>query len=117
MEEKMERDELEGPEMDRGQRGAPRGSGSRRYLSYEEVAAELGVSRTTIERMVRDGRLRGIRVGERKMRISRDDLDRFLEGPGKEGDGQAGSRETRRQGETLPFAGWGKSAPERRRHE
>lgn len=49
----------------------------REFLSYERVAAELGVSRKTVERMVREGRLQAVHLGSRSVRIARDDLDEF----------------------------------------
>jgi excisionase family DNA binding protein len=68
---------LDGEEVT-GRNGHSKGPRPREYLSYERVAAELDVSRKTVERMVRDGRLPAIRLGKRIMRISRDDLDSLL---------------------------------------
>jgi PAS domain S-box-containing protein/excisionase family DNA binding protein len=50
----------------------------RGYYSVSRAAALLGVSRVTIWRWIRAGRLPASRVGERTTRIARGDLDRIL---------------------------------------
>jgi PAS domain S-box-containing protein/excisionase family DNA binding protein len=49
-----------------------------RYLTISEVAALLGVSRVSVWRWVRDGRLPASRLGRRTVRIRRDALERAL---------------------------------------
>ena len=58
---------------------APVGSKPGEYLTYEEVAAELRVSRRTVERWVEAGSLPAVRFGRRILRISRDDLVGFID--------------------------------------
>jgi excisionase family DNA binding protein len=50
----------------------------RRYYSISQAAALLGVSRVSIWRWIRAGRLPAARLGDRTTRIARDDLERFL---------------------------------------
>lgn len=47
------------------------------YLSIEEVATTLGVHRKTVERYIREGKLKGIKIGA-MYRIKRNDLDAWL---------------------------------------
>ena len=49
------------------------------HLSYEQVAAELCVSRRTVERWVEAGILPAVRFGRRILRISRGDLVGFID--------------------------------------
>ena len=51
-----------------------------RYMTVETVARRLAISEETIRRWLRSGRLRGIRLGERRAgwRISERDLDDFI---------------------------------------
>src|SRR5689334_23810390 len=56
----------------------PDGSGGSSYYSVAEAAAFLGVSRVTIWRWVKAGRLPIWRLGHRTARIKREDLDRLL---------------------------------------
>ena len=44
------------------------------FLTVDQAAQHLGVSRRTVERMVREGRLRWHRLGARK-RFKREDLE------------------------------------------
>lgn len=46
--------------------------------SVNEVAVFLGISRGTVYKLVRDGQLRAVRVGER-LRFRDIDLERYLE--------------------------------------
>jgi PAS domain S-box-containing protein/excisionase family DNA binding protein len=48
------------------------------YLSIGEAAAHLRVSRVSVWRWIRDGRLAAARLGHRTIRIRREDLDGFL---------------------------------------
>src|SRR3954453_20157903 len=48
------------------------------YLSVAEAAALLGVSRVTIWRWVKAGRLRIWRLGHRTARLKREDLEQLL---------------------------------------
>jgi excisionase family DNA binding protein len=48
------------------------------YVNLSQAAALLGVSRMTVWRWVRSGRLPVARLGHRTVRINRGDLDRFL---------------------------------------
>ena len=48
-------------------------------LTFDQAAVVLGVSRRTVERMVGDGKLPKVDVGERSPRIHRDDLEVFAE--------------------------------------
>src|SRR5438309_1655345 len=50
------------------------------YLSVEEVATALGLHRKTVERYIRDGRLKSIKLGT-MYRIKRTDLDALLGAP------------------------------------
>ena len=48
-------------------------------LDIEEVMSRLGVSDSTIRRLVRDGKLRAYRIG-RRLKFKQEDVDRFVEG-------------------------------------
>jgi len=50
-----------------------------RYLSPAQVAEMLGVSRSTVLRLLRSGTLTSIRVGPRTIRVSLAELERFME--------------------------------------
>ena len=54
------------------------GAGERSYYSVSQAAALLGVSRMTIWRWIRAGRLPVARLGHRTSRVRRDDLEAFL---------------------------------------
>jgi PAS domain S-box-containing protein/excisionase family DNA binding protein len=51
---------------------------SERFYSVSEAAARLGVSRISVWRWIRDGRLPAARLGHRTTRISGRDIDRLL---------------------------------------
>jgi excisionase family DNA binding protein len=51
---------------------------NKRYFRPDEVAALLALSRRTIYRMIKDGRLPGIRLGGGPWRIPREQLDSLL---------------------------------------
>src|ERR671925_395490 len=61
------------------------GAGEQRYYSISQAAALLGVSRVTIWRWVRAGRLLVWRLGHRTVRIKREDLERVLAQSGPAG--------------------------------
>jgi excisionase family DNA binding protein len=52
-------------------------------LIIAEVADELRCSETSVLRLIRNGQLRGVRIGTRKYIVLRDDLSRFLHGEGE----------------------------------
>jgi excisionase family DNA binding protein len=52
---------------------------NKRYFRPDEVAAILALSRRTIYRMMRDGRLAGIRLGAGPWRIPRENLAGLLQ--------------------------------------
>lgn len=49
-----------------------------RLLSYTECAVALGVSESTISRLVTSGKLASIRAGARSVKIAPDALERFV---------------------------------------
>jgi excisionase family DNA binding protein len=51
----------------------------REYDNVTQAAARLGVSRVSVWRWIRDGRLPASRLGHRTTRIAREDLERFLQ--------------------------------------
>lgn len=51
------------------------------YVNMTQAASLLGVSRVTVWRWVRDGRLRATRLGHRTVRIHRADIERLLARP------------------------------------
>lgn len=54
---------------------------SRELLTMDQVQAILGISKAYAYRLVKDGRLKGLRLGERgAIRIRGVDLDEFLDG-------------------------------------
>jgi PAS domain S-box-containing protein/excisionase family DNA binding protein len=53
-----------------------------RYCNVSEAAALLGVSRVTMSRWIRDGRVPVARLGHRTIRIRREDLDQLLHAAG-----------------------------------
>lgn len=57
--------------------------GGMEFLTIEEAARYLKVCRKTLYRLLRDGSLRGYRVG-RQWRLRRDDLDVWLQDQGRE---------------------------------
>lgn len=48
-------------------------------LTVREVAAEIKVVDQTVRNWIDRGELTGVRVGSRRVRVRRSDLDRFLE--------------------------------------
>jgi excisionase family DNA binding protein len=48
------------------------------YLSLQDAARELGVSRRTIQRYIQRGWIHVIRITPRNLRISRPDFDKFI---------------------------------------
>ncbi len=57
---------------------APAAESEERYCNIGQAAALLGVSRITVWRWIRAGRLPAVRVGHRTVRIRHDDLARLL---------------------------------------
>lgn len=47
-------------------------------LRTDQVATRLNLSERTIRRMIRDGQLRGFRVGQRHWRVWEHDLVKYL---------------------------------------
>lgn len=47
-------------------------------LTYDDVAALLSVSPSTVERLVRRGELPSVKIGTKIRRIRRVDLDRYV---------------------------------------
>ncbi|MCG3178880.1 MAG: Type II secretion system protein E [Phycisphaerae bacterium] len=68
-----------GPAPMGGLSDLPAGPGGQGPLSIDEAAAMLKVSRPTFYRWVREGRVKGHKVGK-QWRFAREDLDRFLHG-------------------------------------
>ena len=52
----------------------------RRLLTFTDAAQTLGLSRTTIQRMVDDGRLQAIETRSGRQRIASAEITRFLDG-------------------------------------
>jgi excisionase family DNA binding protein len=52
---------------------------NKRYYRPDEVAAVLALSRRTIYRMIRDGRLPGVKLGTGPWRIPRTSLENLLQ--------------------------------------
>ena len=48
------------------------------WVTPAEIAAELNISKMTVFRLLRDGKIRHTRVG-RQFRIRRSDFDQYLE--------------------------------------
>lgn len=48
------------------------------FYTLDEVAELLGVSRTTVGRLVRSGKLRVARLGQRTVRVSAEALGEFI---------------------------------------
>jgi excisionase family DNA binding protein len=58
--------------------------GHKRFLRPDEVAGILALSRRTIYRMIRDGRLAGVKWGTGPWRIPRESLANLLREEGME---------------------------------
>ncbi len=54
---------------------------NKRFFRPDEVAGILALSRRTVYRMIKDGRLAGVRWGSGPWRISRETLAAMLAGP------------------------------------
>lgn len=50
------------------------------YLTVAEIAGELKLNQQTVRNMIDRGQVRAVRVGARRVRVLRSDLDRFLAG-------------------------------------
>jgi excisionase family DNA binding protein len=50
----------------------------RRALRVREVATALGVSRSTLYRLLADGQVRAVRLGRRTLVIPADEIERIL---------------------------------------
>ena len=50
------------------------------YYKVREAAALLGVSPLTVYRWLRDGTLRGVRIGPKLLRIPRSEIERMAQG-------------------------------------
>jgi len=57
----------------------PKGRVSEKYLTLNLAASLLHVHAHTVKRWIREGRLTGYRIGERKVLISRQDVEQFIE--------------------------------------
>ena len=53
-------------------------TGERTWLTVPEVAEELHIPRTRCYELIARGELPAIRVGERSIRVNRNELERFL---------------------------------------
>jgi len=51
-------------------------------LTVEEAAETLGISRNLAYQLVREGKIPSIRLGEKRLVVSRAALERLLEGQG-----------------------------------
>jgi excisionase family DNA binding protein len=49
-----------------------------KWLSPEDVAERLGISRLTVVRWVRSGKLKGQKLGKKTLRVNASDLDAFM---------------------------------------
>src|SRR5438067_12906818 len=86
--------------------GPPAATGERDYYSISQAAALLGVSRVSIWRWIRAGHLPVARLGQRTIRIKRQDLERLL------GEGRAASPQTQVfQGQGVGTADGAEGAP------
>ncbi len=48
------------------------------WLKVPEAAAELGIPRTRCYELIARGELPAVRIGERSIRVNRNELERFL---------------------------------------
>ena len=56
----------------------PKGRVSEKYLTLNLAASLLHVHAHTVKRWLREGRLKGYRISERKVLISRQDVEKFI---------------------------------------
>ena len=52
----------------------------KKALTKKEACELMGIANGTLEKLIKSGKLRWIRVGERGVRIATAELDRFLRG-------------------------------------
>ena len=87
----------------------------KQFYSPAEVARELGISSTTVLRLVHDGRLPALRVSERIYRIPAASFERYksgtLEEPFTAALGPIAPRPRLGQDEPVPEGAWGEEAP------
>jgi excisionase family DNA binding protein len=55
-----------------------------KFLRIPEAAARLGVGRTTLYRLIREGSIETVRVGAKARRVPVDSLDRYADGLARE---------------------------------
>jgi excisionase family DNA binding protein len=55
-------------------------TGERTWLTVPEVAEELHIPRTRAYELIACGELPAVRIGERSIRVNRQELERFLLG-------------------------------------
>jgi len=53
-------------------------AGERSWLTVSEAAVELRIARTRCYELVQQGELPAVRIGERSIRVNRQELERFL---------------------------------------
>ena len=53
-------------------------AGERAWLTVPEVAEELHIPRTRAYELIARGELPAVRIGERSIRVNRNELERFL---------------------------------------
>lgn len=53
-------------------------TGERTWLTVPQVAEELHIPRTRAYELIARGELPAVRIGERSIRVNRDELERFL---------------------------------------
>jgi excisionase family DNA binding protein len=65
-------------------------------LTVDDVGAVLGISRSAVHRLIRRGGIRAVRISQRRLVVSKDEIRRFLglppsrQGPVAEGDRSLG---------------------------
>ena len=57
---------------------APDGAAPRTYESLKRAAERTGLSRTTLEQHIAEGRLTSFRIGRRIRRVASDELDSLV---------------------------------------
>ena len=53
-------------------------AGERSWLTVSEAAVELRIPRTRCYELIQQGELPAVRIGERSIRVNRQELERFL---------------------------------------